>query len=195
MTLFGCTQFNNFDNETLPELTKLTWNEHQEKIQQLKTWTLTGKLALFFDGDRQTANLHWQQKNENYTIQLTSFIGTHVLKITKNEQGVEIINNDGEKFTGQDANSLIKTLSPNLALPISALQQWIKGNPEAASYELNAEQRVSNLLGKDANDGLWIVSYQQYQASSKYILPRKIELKQNKMRVKIAVNQWKIKDK
>lgn len=192
MTLSGCSQFNASNSDDAAVLTNLTWEQQQQKLQQLDHWTLTGKLAIFLEKDRQTANVYWQQQGDNYSIQLTTFIGTRILQVTKNEQGVEIINNDDEVFTGPNANTLIKQLSPGLDLPIAALQQWIKGNPANASYQLNDQQQVSELLGLDESQNMWQVSFQQYQFFSGTVLPKKVDLKRDDIRVKIAINQWKI---
>ena len=192
ITLSGCSQFNNSDSEDNTLLTNQTWEQQQQALQQLDHWTLTGKLAIFLESDRQSANIYWQQQGDDYSIQLTTFIGTRILQVTKNEQGVEIINNDDEVFTGQDANTLIKQLSPGLDLPIAALQQWIKGNPANASYQLNDQQQVSELLGLDASQNLWEVDFQQYQVFSGTLLPTKVNLKRDDIRVKIAINQWKV---
>ncbi|WP_299668837.1 lipoprotein insertase outer membrane protein LolB [uncultured Psychromonas sp.] len=192
ITLSGCSQFNKLDSEDNTLLTNQTWEQQQQALQQLDHWTLTGKLAIFLESDRQSANIYWQQQGDDYSIQLTTFIGTRILQVTKNEQGVEIINNDDEVFTGQDANTLIKQLSPGLDLPIAALQQWIKGNPANASYQLNDQQQVSELLGLDASQNLWEVDFQQYQVFSGSVLPTKVNLKRDDIRVKIAINQWKV---
>ena len=192
ITLSGCSQFNNSDSEDNTLLTNQTWEQQQQALQQLDHWTLTGKLAIFLESVRQSANIYWQQQGDYYSIQLTTFIGTRILQVTKNEQGVEIINNDDEVFTGQDANTLIKQLSPGLDLPIAALQQWIKGNPANASYQLNDQQQVSELVGLDASQNLWEVDFQQYQVFSGTVLPTKVNLKRDDIRVKIAINQWKV---
>ncbi len=192
ITLSGCSQFNKSDSDDNKLLTNQTWEQQQQVLQQLDHWTLTGKLAIFLETDRQSANIYWQQQGDDYSIQLTTFIGTRILQVTKNEQGVEIINNDDEVFTGQDANTLIKQLSPGLDLPIAALQQWVKGNPANASYQLNDQQQVSELVGLDASQNLWEVDFQQYQVFSGTVLPTKVNLKRDDIRVKIAINQWKV---
>ena len=192
ITLSGCSQFNKSDSDDNKLLTNQTWEQQQQVLQQLDHWTLTGKLAIFLETDRQSANIYWQQQGDDYSIQLTTFIGTRILQVTKNEQGVEIINNDDEVFTGQDANTLIKQLSPGLDLPIAALQQWVKGNPANASYQLNDQQQVSELVGLDASQNLWEVDFKQYQVFSGTVLPTKVNLKRDDIRVKIAINQWKV---
>lgn len=190
LALSGCSLLT--PSEDVMTKSNLTWEQHQQKLQQLENWTMTGKLAIFLEDDRQSANLYWQQKDNDYTIQLTTFIGTRVLKVIKNADQVEIINSDDDVFTGQDTNKLIQQIVPGLDLPIASLQQWIKGNPLQASYQLNDQQQVSELLGYDESGHSWEVKYQQYQAYSGYYLPKNIELKRDGIRLKIAVSQWKI---
>jgi len=192
ISLSGCVQLSTQYPEDSSET--ISWDSHLQKIQDLQSWTLQGKLAVFLADDRQSTNIYWHQQEKNYEIQLTSFIGTRILSITKNELNTEIINNDGEKFTGKDTNSLIQILSPGLDLPVQSLQEWIKGNPINASYQLNEQQRVASLLGKDNQGGLWAVSYQQYRFSHGYYLPSKLELKKDNIRVKISISQWQLSD-
>jgi len=193
LTLSGCSVF----NDTAPALSaaqvNLDWTTHQAKLATLSNWSISGKLAIFINDDRETANLYWKQQGENYSIQLTSFIGTRILSIKKTPQGVEIINHEGDKFTGQDTEQLIESITPGLHLPISSLQQWIKGNPVNASYRLNPQNKLGSLIGNDTNNGLWEINYQQYQTFSDVALPRKLDLKRDNLRLKIAINQWQLK--
>lgn len=192
LMLSGCSIFSEPDPELPPEGINLTWETHQQTISTLSTWSITAKLAIFLENERETANLYWQQNQDDYNIELTSFIGTRILSIKKNIHGVEIINNDGNTFTGNNAERLIQEISPGLNLPISALQQWIKGNPVNASYTLNEQQRVSTLLGENLDRGAWQIKYQQYQYFSGIALPRRLDLKRDALRLKIAINQWQI---
>ena len=192
LMLSGCSVFSEPEPELAPEGVSLTWETHQQTIATLSKWSITGKLAIFLQDGRETANLYWEQNNDNYNIELTSFIGTRILTIKKNKYGVEIINNDGDTFTGDNAEQLIQEISPGLNLPISALQQWIKGNPIDATYTLNEQQRVNTLLGANLESSSWKISYQQYQYFSGIALPRKLDLKRDDLRLKIAINQWQI---
>jgi outer membrane lipoprotein LolB len=192
ITLSGCAQRNAPTTDDSAILTNQSWEEHRQQIVSMDNWSLSGKLAIFLETERQTANIYWQQEGNNYNIQLTTFIGTRVLQVIKNEQGIEIINSDDEVFTGQDANELIQQLSPGLDLPITALQQWIKGNPDNAPFQLNETQQVGELIGIDDSQNVWEVKLQDYNIFSGIALPEKVDLTRDNMRVKIAINQWNI---
>lgn len=192
ITLSGCSQLKTPTPEDSNILTNQSWEEHRQQLENMNNWTLSGKLAIFLETERQTANIYWQQQGNNYNIQLTTFIGTRVLQVIKNEQGIEIINSDDEVFTGQDANALIQQLSPGLDLPITALQQWVKGNPDNAPFQLNPSQQVSELLGIDDSQNVWEVKFQDYNTFSGVALPEQVDLTRDNIRVKIAINQWNI---
>ena len=192
ITLSGCSQLNTKDTDDSNILTNQSWEEHRQQLEKMDNWTLSGKLAIFLETERQTANIYWQQQGNNYNIQLTTFIGTRVLQVIKNEQGIEIINSDDEVFTGQDANALIQQLSPGLDLPITALQQWVKGNPDNAPFQLNTTQQVGELIGIDDSQNVWEVKLQDYNVFSGIALPEKVDLTRDNIRVKIAINQWNI---
>lgn len=190
LLLAGCAQ--QPDPQTIAH-SSIAWSEHRQQLSALSQWSLSGKLAVFIGKERKTANIFWQQKNSDYRIELTSFIGTTLLRIEKNKHGVQLTNNDGETFTGEDTENLLKELSPQLSFPVSSLQQWIKGNPIGASYQLNEQQLVSDLLGKDTSDKFWTVNYQRYQDVNGTPLPQKLEMQQGQMRIKISINQWQLK--
>lgn len=195
ITLSGCSQLKTTNTQNAGLLTNQSWIQHQQKLEQLNNWSLSGKLAIFLETERQTANIYWQQEGDDYNIQLTTFIGTRVLQVIKNKYGIEITNSDDEVFTGQDANALIQQLSPGLDLPISALQQWIKGNPGNATYKLNENQQVSELVGMDESQNIWEVKLDDYNIFSDIVLPEKVDLARDNMRVKIAINQWNVTPK
>jgi outer membrane lipoprotein LolB len=192
ITLSGCSQLKTSTPDDANILTNQSWEEHRQQLEKMDNWTLSGKLAIFLETERQTANIYWQQQGNNYNIQLTTFIGTRVLQVIKNEQGIEIINSDDEVFTGSDANALIQQLSPGLDLPITALQQWVKGNPDNAPFQLNTSQQVGELIGIDDSQNVWEVKLQDYNVFSGIALPEKVDLMRDNIRVKIAINQWNI---
>jgi outer membrane lipoprotein LolB len=192
ITISGCSQLKTSTPDDANILTNQSWEEHRQQLEKMDNWTLSGKLAIFLETERQTANIYWQQQGNNYNIQLTTFIGTRVLQVIKNEQGIEIINSDDEVFTGSDANALIQQLSPGLDLPITALQQWVKGNPDNAPFQLNTSQQVGELIGIDDSQNVWEVKLQDYNVFSGIALPEKVDLMRDNIRVKIAINQWNI---
>lgn len=179
--LIGCTQ--------TPPTKKVTWQAQQQQLVNLTHWSFSGKLALITPEERHSLNIHWLQGDNNFHIRLTTFLGSTVLEVKKNQLGTQIIDDNGEVFWGEDAQQLISKLS-GLTIPIDVLQQWIKGNPNNASYLLNENNQVISLAGKGPDNELWTVNYNQYKNSNGINLPYQLELQRQGLRLKFSISEW-----
>lgn len=168
-----------------------SWDEQQTKLEQLTHWSLTGKLAVITPDERNSVNIHWQQSDQDFHIHLSTFLGLSVLDIQKSDDVTTIIDADGNHYTSTDSEQLINELS-GMVLPIEYLQQWIKGNPSGASYQLDDNQQVLTLLGGDRSNGIWSITYSDYQTVNNTNLPRKLQLIRDELRLKIAISKWQV---
>ena len=182
--LAGCAQ--------KPIQQNIPWLTHQQQLENLTDWSFSGKLAVITPSERHSLNVHWQQSQNNAQITLTTFLGITVLELKKTPSMTQIINNEGEHFSGEDAETLIRELS-GFVIPVNALQQWIKGNPTQASYQLNADNQVMSLAGMDSKNALWSINYSDYRYEKGFSLPYKLQLKHADIRLKFAISQWKIR--
>lgn len=166
-----------------------SWSAQQAKLQQLEDWSLTGKLAIISPDERNSVNIYWQQSKQDFHISLTSFLGQTVLDIQKKGHNTVITDADGNSYFSTDTEQLIAELS-GIVIPINHLQQWIKGNPSEASYQLDDNLQVSSLLGGDENSGIWSINYSDYRTINGINLPHKLQLKRADLRLKFAISNW-----
>jgi len=184
--LAGCT---NTPNST-PN--NISWQTHLQQLQDLDTWSFRGKVAIITPEDRHSLNIYWQQINDEFHITLTTFIGGTVLELNKTAQFTEIIDNKGQHYYGEDTELLIKELS-GFVIPVHALQQWIKGNPDQANYQLNIDNLVASLAGIDYKNIPWTINYNNYGYQQGISLPHKLDLKHEGIRLKFSISQWETK--
>ncbi len=181
--LAGCAQ--------VPEPQVIPWLSHKQQLENLNDWSFTGKLAFITADDRHSLNIYWQQAPQNVHIALTSFLGTTVVDLRKTPFGTQIVDNDGNLFFGEDAEVLIEELT-GLVIPVDALQQWIKGNPSNATYQLNSDNQVASLAGVDPKNTPWSITYSDYKNTQGISLPHKLQLTRPELRLKFAISQWKV---
>lgn len=167
------------------------WSIQQQQIVALNNWQLTGKIAIFTPTERHSFNIHWQQLEDNLQISLTTFLGISVLKINKTALLTTVIDAQGKTYTAPNADVLIYSLS-RLDIPVELLQQWIKGNPVQANYRLNKNNQVAQLKQKNVSPNSWSIRYSDYQTLTGIALPYKLELQRKDVRLKFAIEQWKI---
>lgn len=184
LLLTGCAQ--------IPQpVNNVSWFEHQQQLQQLTHWSFSGKLAIITQEERNSLNIHWLQAGDDFHIVLSTFLGGTVLEVQKTDLGTKITDKNGKEYINHDSKLLIKQLS-GLTIPIKQLQQWIKGDPADAEYQLNEQNQIVSLLGRDHDKGMWIVNYNAYQTVNKLNLPAKLQLKKENLRLKFAISKWEI---
>jgi outer membrane lipoprotein LolB len=182
----GCAQLPTTD-QALP--VNSTWESQKLKLQQLTDWSFSGKLGVFSPEGRDSVNINWQQSQENFHIILTGPLGINVLDINKVNQNTLII--DEETYVSDNFDSLIMELS-GMELPVEELQQWIKGNPHDASYQLNEDNQLISLLGGQEETGLWLITYSDFRSINNVNLPYSLQLSRGDLRLKFKISRWDI---
>jgi outer membrane lipoprotein LolB len=180
----GCVQL-----PDTPVQKNKSWAIQQAQLEQLTDWSLSGKLGVFSPEGRESVNINWQQSKKGFHIRLNGPLGISVLDIQKIDNNSVII--DGEKYLSNNPEQLIAELS-GMVLPIEQLQQWIKGNPSGASYQLDDNHQLTNLLGGQKNTGLWLINYGDYRSIEHINLPHNLQLTRGNLRLKFKISNWQI---
>ena len=166
-----------------------SWEIHQTQLNQLTHWTISGKLGVFSPNGRDSVDLYWQQSGQDFHIRLTALLGLKSVDIQKRGDKTVIIDKDGQQHVSNNTEQLVTELT-GIVLPIAHLQQWIKGNPVAANYQLDENQLVSSLIGGNKVSGLWSIDYLDYRTINHTNLPHKMQLIRNDLRLKFAISRW-----
>lgn len=166
-----------------------SWETQISRLEQLSDWSFSGKLGVFSPEGRDSVNINWQQSTDNFHIILTAALGISVLDINKTDENTVII--DGETYQSEDLDMLITELS-GMVLPIEELQQWIKGNPSGASYQLDENKQLVSLLGGQQSTGLWLISYSDFRYVNNINLPHNLQLTRGDLRLKFKISRWEI---
>lgn len=170
-----------------------SWEIQQSKLAALTHWAISGKMAIITPKKRSSVNIHWQQVGDDFSINLTTFLGINVLEIKKTAGQTVIIDDQGKRYAGSDSEQLIQQLS-GMAIPVEQLQQWIKGAPSEAEYQLNEQQLLASLKDGDEQRGIWALNYTDYRTLDTTPLPYKINLQRDDIRLKFAIAKWQIND-
>lgn len=180
LLLAGCTT-------TQPQREQVDWSQERTRLERLEHWQLTGKLAIITAKEKGSARLNWQQNGDDYRLNLTSIIGTHILELTRHDGRLTLTDRDGQTHQSQNAAELVYQLT-GWELPVDGLPLWIKGLPGEARYTLNPDKSLASVT-----DGLWQIDYQQYRDQDGYRLPHQIALQGEGTRIKLQINEWSLK--
>ncbi|MFT2090640.1 lipoprotein insertase outer membrane protein LolB [Paraglaciecola sp. 2405UD69-4] len=168
-------------------------DNHQVTLSTKNNWLIKGKIGFKSQSKKQSANFRWNQNVSDYQLNLTSIIGTSILKMSGNESFATITTDD-ETYTDTSASSLISRIT-GWELPIENLKIWVKGQYQLNDEVIISEQGwVTQAIPKCTLCENWIIDYDDYQSVQGVWLPHKITLNNHSSgsQLLIKVNTWSL---
>jgi len=168
------------------------WQWRQQQLGELNQWTFNGRVAVRdAQADGWNASLSWRQKDEHYDIKLSGALG---------QGGVRIHGNGGQAVMEaadqppQMAESPEALMQAQLGwyVPVRSFKYWLKGQPGPQAYERDVDHL--GRLARLQQDG-WEITYKRYARVNGIELPRKLELSNHRLRVRLVIDQWRLHTK
>lgn len=161
----------------------------QAQLAGLKTWQFSGRVAFKSPQEKMSANINWQQQQQNFNLKLTTFLGIGILEM-QGQPGHVQLEVDDEHYQGHNAKQLLYDITGRI-LPVDLLPLWLKGQK---TDNTNAQYTPQGWLKQLQQPGHgWSISYTNYRKVQALWLPHSLLLKQHNQQIKIRINQWKIK--
>jgi len=133
------------------------------------------------------ADLRWQQNADNsFELRVAGPFGIGATTINGTPDNVQVRTKSGT-YQSNNPEQWIQD-KMGWTLPISGLRFWILGMPSPhsdADIDLDSEGRVLTL----EQDG-WTLSYTEYQKAGDYQLPRKFDVSNKDVKLKVVVDSW-----
>jgi outer membrane lipoprotein LolB len=162
----------------------LPWDQRVTELQQhYGTWQLDGRAAVAVGTQGWQASLNWRQRPGTTEVHLAGPLGIGAVVLKKTIDGLSL---NGSAPSDAVVNQLQDKLG--FALPLDDLRYWLVGvpNPATASeFKLNEQDRIPQLT----QDG-WTVAYDHYMPAGSDLLPSRVVLSREGVRVRIAVDHW-----
>lgn len=165
--LLGCNSIN-----APPAEENSDWVAQRDRLQQLETWELRGRVDVRYDNDSHTPRIQWQQQVDTYRIRLWgSFNAGNTIILGR--PGHVTMEQDGQVVSATSPEDLILE-QLGYELPVSHLEFWIRGLPAPGS-RANLEFNDLNQLVQ-LNQAGWTVTYSDPRLYGDIALPARMEL-------------------
>lgn len=186
LILFGCSS-------TPEPIVDVEWQAHQQKLQQIQTYQVIGKIGYISPEQRETLNFQWQKSPNKSQLRLTNFLGQTVLSLSMDANGAKVETYDDQNFSASNGQILIYQLT-GLDIPIDDLQDWVLGLPtKADNFKLNESNTLAS-LDKASGRQNWHVGYTRYKEFSwqngNIPLPDRMQLTQQQTSIKLVISKW-----
>jgi outer membrane lipoprotein LolB len=173
-----------------------TMNKNEQKIAQAKfderraavgavdRFTLRGRIS---SGFAMRGDLRWQQNADgSFEARVSGPFGIGALTISGTEDEVEVRTKSGVYKT-KDPEGWVQQ-KMGWTFPIMGLRYWVLGLAwphSKAEQELNLAGQVETL----EQDG-WTLDYQEYSVEKGLSLPKKFEIANPKVKIKVVIDAW-----
>jgi outer membrane lipoprotein LolB len=167
------------------ESSQLAWETRRERLIRIDRFTLQARVSsggLF----GVKGNLHWRQLPESFDMRVAGPFGIGAATITGRGREVEI-RTSKRTFTTQDPEGDLKARL-GWTFPVTHLRYWVLGQPapgSRAEFEFDRAGRITAL----EQDG-WTLAFDEYQDAGAVELPRKFEVANSELRLKVVVDTW-----
>lgn len=163
------------------------WELRRDQLTSAQTWDIKGRISLRNAEDGYSGGLDWAQKGDELDFRFRGPLGVGGFRINGNPQLMLITTSKGEVYEVRDAE-LDLEYQFGWKIPIHSMRYWVIGIPDP-SLEFDAvidEDGRASLL--DQQD--WQIEYKSYRRYDGQVLPRRIEMRNADVRIRLAVDRW-----
>jgi outer membrane lipoprotein LolB len=160
-----------------------SWDRRLAELQHVQAWQLDGRAAAAVGTQGWQATLNWRQSGPYAEVNLAGPFGLGALVLKQAP--------DGLSLNGAPPSALVLSMLQErlgFELPMENLRFWLLGVPNpGAAFELerNGQDRAQQLIQAG-----WTLNYDRYVPVNGDLLPSRVVLQRDEVRVRIAVDHW-----
>lgn len=188
--LAGCAVF-----ESRDVVTTIVTQPGEGIVNEIITdFDVMGRVLVKADNHGFSGGVHWQHTEISDEIMLFSPLGQTVAQIERGAEGVRLITSEQKTYYASSVENLTEDVL-GWRLPLSGLQFWVQGT----HFPFTMSEKDLDRSGRTVairQDG-WKITYLDYFSRLVPVnnnLPRVLELSRINLKLKLVIDNWKIKD-
>ena len=171
----------------LPE--SAPWEIRRPQLQAREHFELKGRVAVATGTEGFNANLRWRQDGVRSQLTLEGPLGVGGAQITTSGDELTLVTSKGERVDSTAAHAeLVARLG--FDPPLDQLRYWVQGVPDPAQPSSETLDPAQQRLAALTQDG-WHIDYLGYTAAGGEILPSRLTMQRESVRLRLVVDDWK----
>lgn len=164
------------------------WRRHQAELTALSDWSFSGRVGFANGKDSGSGSLDWRQQAGVTSVDFQGPLGAGAVHMEGDASALHVKTSRGDDFVTTDPE---QDLDERLhqPLPVLSLRYWVLGIPDPAA-EFTKTSAGGELKSLDQLG--WHVEYQEYTEVQGHLLPVKLSLQRDTVRIKVAVSDWSL---
>jgi outer membrane lipoprotein LolB len=153
-------------------------------------WEIRGRISVKNEKKNWYAKFNWVQEKEDFQISFTGPFGETELQISQTGENI-LLKTPAYERSGKNLEKLLFQ-ETGWFFPVTSLRYWSYGssNPHTVSrIEYNELQQISDIVQAG-----WHIEYTKRMLVDQYLLPKKIIVLKNNLKIKIVITSWKLEN-
>jgi len=168
------------------------WAARRDALTKLDDWQLEGRIGLNAGREGGSGTFTWQQVRDGLDFRFRGPLGAGGFRIYGDDDHLRVKTTEGEEFELVDPERELRERY-GWSVPLRSMRYWMLGIPDPngeAAETLDDAQQTLALLQQNG----WTVEYGGYDETAGMLLPRKLTMEGNGIRVRVVVEHWQIGD-
>ena len=165
--------------------------EIQQQLYSLQRWKLDGRIAVKYGDEGWNANLTWEHEDRQDRLLISGPFSQGAVSIIMQSGLIYINEGNGVVTSSHEPDDLLKKRL-GFSVPLPSLRYWVLGIPTPDfefETKINAETGVRGF-----EQQAWVLTFENYENVASFILPQKITIQGNAVRLRLVVDEWVLKN-
>lgn len=159
-------------------------SEHDARLARLNAWRLEGRIGVQTGNEGWNANLIWEHEANQEHLQISGPFNQGAVSIFIKEGAIFIDEGNGIVSSSRDPETMLKTRL-GFSVPLYNVRFWLMGVP-------SPEIESSGIENGFSQSG-WRVQLQRYMSAGEWIMPQKLLIQGDSVKLKLIIDEWFIK--
>lgn len=164
------------------------WEQRRGALEVLRRWELEGRVGIVAGEESGSGSLDWRQNADRVEFEVSGPFGMGGFSITGDDQQMTLRTGDGELTTANLEAELAWRLG--YVIPVSQLRYWVRGLPAPGAVESLRVDAAGRL--RELRQAGWYIEYQDYQQVGSRVLPARLSVQGEGVRLKLAIGEWRL---
>ena len=157
------------------------------QVQAITRWSVSGALSMKTPTKGYLLNYRWQQKQNQYWLDVSSALNAYGFKLYGRPGYVELTSDHEAPIHAKSAAALLEKMT-QWHLPVDPLSFWLRALPDP-SHPFNSQLNPFGLYREIIQDG-WRIEYLSYQAVNGVNWPKLMRISRNNLQIKMVMKHW-----
>ena len=159
-------------------------------LDVVDSWNAGGRIAVARAGEGFNGGFTWRQREESIDLTVRGPLGFGAMAIRGDDAELSITHR-GETLPLEDPE---RDLSQIVGwwVPVGSLSAWLRALPDPR-FPAQLSRDEAGLLRRLEQRG-WTASYESYRRQGQFLVPRKFNLENGDVNVRVVVDRWSVED-